>query len=160
MKRLILIIMFLLLYPSLILAEEQGDNSDEARLSTEDVNTSVRIAYDIIAEDVLKKHVHAFRTGAILLAIGNKELAEKVLVDVKTNDIVDFDLFSKHSRLYNYNVSDNEMFAMVINSVHNLMNFYKSGMVDILTLTFKRHKDIEESYKNDAEKLYREYLFK
>ncbi len=158
--KLIIIIMFLLLCASLTLAEEKVDISDEARLSYKDVNTSMRIAYDIFVEDVRKKHVHAFCTGSILLSIGNKELAEKVLVDVKTNDIVDFDLFSKHSKLYNYIVSDSEMFKMVVAAVDNMMNFYKAGMVDILMITFNRHKDIEGSYKKDAEKLYREYLFK
>ncbi len=152
--------MFLLLCASLTLAEEKVDISDEARLSYKDVNTSMRIAYDIFVEDVRKKHVHAFCTGSILLSIGNKELAEKVLVDVKTNDIVDFDLFSKHSKLYNYIVSDSEMFKMVVAAVDNMMNLYKAGMVDILMITFNRHKDIEGSYKKDAEKLYREYLFK
>ncbi len=152
--------MFLLLCASLTLAEENVDTSDETRLSYEDVNTSMRIAYDIFVEDVRKKHVHAFCTGSILLSIGNKELAEKVLVDVKTNDIVDFDLFSKHSKLYNYIVSDSEMFKMVVAAVDNMMNLYKAGMVDILMITFNRHKDIEGSYKKDAEKLYREYLFK
>ena len=160
MKKLILIII-LLLCPSLILAEEKmGSNIDEARLTAQDLNTSMRIAYDIFVDDIRKKHGHAFNLGAILLAIENKELAEKVLVDVKINDIVDFDLFYKYSRLYNYNVSDNEMFTMVIASLHGMMNFYKAGMVDILMLTFKLHKDIEDSYKNNAEKLYREYLFK
>jgi len=160
MKKLILVII-LLLCPSLILAEEKlGSNGDEARLTAEDLNTSMRIAYDIFVDDVRKKHGHALNLGAILLAIGNKELPEKVLIDVNPNNIIDFDLFSKYSRLYDYNISDKDMFTMVTASLNSMINFYKAGMNDILMLTFKLHKDIEDSYKNNAEKLYREYLFK
>jgi hypothetical protein len=160
MKKLILIII-LLLCPSLILAEEKtGSNIDEARLTAQDLNTSMGIAYDIFVDDIRKKYGHAFNLGAILLSIENKELAEKVLVDINTNNIVDFDLFSKYSRLYDYNISDNDMFTMVIASLNSMINFYKAGMNDVLILTFKRHKDIADSYKKDAPKLYKEYLFR
>ncbi len=151
MKKLILIIMFLLLCPSLILAEEKaGSNGNRAGLTAKDLNTSMRIAYDIFIDDVRKKHGHAFNLGAIFLAIENEELAEKVLVDINPNDIIDFNLFSKYSRLYGYNISDSDMFTVVIASLHGMTNFYKAGMADILMLTFKRHKDIADGYKNDA----------
>ena len=79
MKKIILVIMFLLLCPSLILAEKETSFIQ----NEDDIITSESIAMDMFSYDIYKKYGEALRLWAFLAATGHNNLAEEISKEAK-----------------------------------------------------------------------------
>lgn len=122
MNKLILIIIFLLLYPSLILAEEETlfiQNED-------DIITSESIAMDMFYHDIYKNYGESLRLWSFLAATRHNNLAEEVSKDVKNvfDDGFFPDLFYKHNEKYKYSTSDEEMLLLSVHALNNIVIGY------------------------------------
>ncbi|MHC4270074.1 MAG: hypothetical protein ACYSTS_16645 [Planctomycetota bacterium] len=152
MKKLILIIMFLLLCPSLILAEKktsilQGNDNIIASLSI--VNDMLR--------DIINENQNAYFKIASLYAIGYKDLANQVQENSVIDDQFVTDSFIKHSDKYKYSISnDYDMYLLCHRSIKNYIGGYIQGMTQSLRIVFKTHKDLADYYKNNVLNLYEE----
>ena len=156
MKELILIVMFLLLCPSLVLAEEE-----ESFLQNEnDIMASESIAMDMFYYDVYEEYGLALRLCSFLAATGHDNLAEEVSEDVKNvldNSFLS-NLFYKHNKKYKYYTNDEEMVLLSILSLNNILNGYRLGILDSLKMTFDANKDAADLVKDVAPGLYEKYL--
>ena len=156
MKKLILIIMFLLLCPSLILAEEETSfiaNED-------DIITSESIAMDMFYYDIYEEYGLALRLWSFLAATGYDSLAEEVSKDVKNvfDDSFFSNLFYKHNKKYKYSTNDEEMVLLSVLSLNNIVKGYRLGILDSLKMTFDANKDAADLVKDVAPRLYEKYL--
>ncbi len=159
MKNLILIITFLLLCPFLTLAEEKGGIINKSIIiNAKDLKASVDIAHDMFVYDVKEKYKNTLRLWSLLYATGHKNLAEEVIKDVNPNGILELDLFYKHNKKYKYNASDYDMSILTCTILNGIIRGYKAGMIESLSIVLKTHKDVADSYKDTAPKMYAEYL--
>ena len=156
MKKLILIVIFLLLCPSLVLAEEE-----ESFLQNEnDIMASESIAMDMFYYDIYEEYGLALRLCSFLAATGHDNLAEEVSEDVK--NVLDnsffTNLFYKHNKKYKYYTNDEEMVLLSVLSLNNILKGYRLGILDSLKMTFDANKDAADLVKDVAPRLYEKYL--
>ncbi len=158
MKKLILIIMFLLLCPPLVLAETETSFIQ----NEDDTITSESIAMDMFYYDLYKKYGEALRLWSFLAATGHNNLAEEVSKDVKNvfDDRFFSDLFYKHNEKYKYSTSDEEMRLLSVLALNNIVKGYRLGTLDSLRMIFEANKDAADLVKDVAPGLYDEYLEK
>ena len=158
MKRFILIIMFLLLCPSLVLAEAETSFIQNKN----DTITSESIAMDMFYYDLYKKYGEALRLWSFLAATGHNNLAEEVSKETKNvfDDRSFPDLFYKYSEKYKYSASDEEMLLLSVNALNNIVKGYRLGTLDSLRMIFDANKDAADLVKDVAPRLYEEYLEK
>jgi hypothetical protein len=156
MKRLILIIMFLLLCPSLVLAAEETSFIQ----NEEDITTSESIAMDMFHYDLYEKYGEALRLWSFFAATGHNDLAEEVSNDVKSvfDDRFFSDLFYKHNEKYEYSTGDEEMLLLSVLSLNNIVKGYRLGTLDSLRMIFEENKDAADLVKDAAPRLYEKYL--
>ena len=156
MKRLILIIIFLLLCPPLVLAEAETSFIQ----NEDDTITSESIAMDMFYYDLYKKYGEALRLWSFLAATGHNNLAEEVSNDVKNvfDDRFFSDLFYKHNEKYKYSTSDEEMRLLSVLALNNIVKGYRLGTLDSLRMVFEANKDAADLVKDVAPRLYEEYL--
>ena len=158
MKKLSLVIMFLLLCPLLILAEEETSFVQ----NEDDIITSESIAMDMFSYDIYKKYGEALRLWAFLTATGHNNLAEEVSKEAKHvfDDSSFPDLFYKHNKKYKYSTSDEEMLVLSDIALKNIVKGYRLGTLDSLRMIFDANKDAADLVKDGAPRLYKEYLEK
>ncbi len=154
MRKLIITIMFLLLFPSLVLAEEKSVASDE------EVNHKVsrNIANKIFLNEFWRKYKHFYIVEALLWAAGHENFADEVSKDEPPDDYVDLELFLKYSKNYKYTASDSDMFLSVFVILDGMERGYKMGMHDVLDLIVNTQKEVAYGWKVWAPQLYEEYL--
>ncbi len=158
MKRVILIIMFLLLCPFFVLAEEETSFIQ----NEDDIITSESIAMDMFSYDLYKKYGEALRLWSFLAATGHNNLAEEISHNVKNvfGDRFFSDLFYKHNQKYEYSSSDEEMLLLSVLSLNNIVKGYRLGTLDSLRMIFDANEDAADLVKDVAPRLYKEYLEK
>ncbi len=156
MKKLILNIMFLLLCPSLIFAEEETSFSQ----NEDDIMTAESIAMDMFYYDIYDEYGLALRLGSFLAATGYNNLAEEVSKDVKNvfDDSFFSNLFYKHNEKYKYSTNDEEMVLLSALALNNIVKGYRLGILDSLKMTFDANKDAADLVKDVAPRLYKKYL--
>ncbi len=165
MRRLIIIIMVLLLYPSLILAEENGDSIDESKINmtekdVENLHVSRDIASDIFYY-ILEKNKFAYDVEAFLYAAGFDNLASEVRYDidkVMNDEGHSLETFLKHKKKYKYEVSDEEMILWTFTVLDGIQMGYILGMHESLCLVFADNQDLADLYKHFAFSQYEQYL--
>ena len=158
MKKRVLVFVFLLLYPFLILAEEETSFLQ----NKDDINTSESIAMDMFYYDLYKNYGEVLRLWSFLSATGHDKLAEKVSIDVETvfNDRFFSDLFYKHNGKYTYSTSDEEMLLLSVLDLNNIVKGYRLGILNSLRVIFDANKDAAGLVKEVAPGLYEDYLKK
>ncbi|MBS1258229.1 MAG: hypothetical protein MAG551_01282 [Candidatus Scalindua arabica] len=164
MKNLILIIVFLLLCPSLVLAEEEGSISDGDKIKA-NYEASINIANEIFLYQFMDtegdggNYGKTVRMYALLFVTGYKNLAEKVLEEEKLDsyslDVFDFD---KYKEKYKYYGKDSEFFSMVNSNMASLLTGYRLGMINMLSVVFATHTNVAGDYKVVALEMYEDYL--
>ena len=158
MKKIILVIMFLLLCPSLILAEKETSFIQ----NEDDIITSESIAMDMFSYDIYKKYGEALRLWAFLAATGHNNLAEEISKEAKHifDDSLFPNLFYKYNKKYNYSISDEEMLLLSDIALNNIVKGYRLGTLESLRMIFDANKDAADLVKDVAPRLYEEYLEK
>lgn len=153
--------MFLLLCPSLVLAEEKSVFLDEyIKEKVEGSLTPRNIANDIFVKNILEKYGYALGLCSLLHAVGYKELAGEVLEDLeKKSDFYCFpgsDTFLKQSKKYKYTASDEDMALQTFMVLEGFKKGYTLGLADgYITMINRENKDL---YKKNALILYDKYL--
>jgi len=156
MKIFILIIMFLLLCPSLILAKEETSFLQQEN----DIMASESIAMDMFYYDIYDEYGLALRLCSFLTATGHDSLAKEVSKDIKNVFDESFfsDLFYKHNKKYNYSTNDEEMALLSVLVLNNIVKGYRLGILDSLKMTFDANKDAADLVKDVAPRLYEKYI--
>jgi hypothetical protein len=163
MKNLILIIVFLLLCPSLILAEEEGIISDGDKIKA-NYEASINIANEIFLYKFVGleggggNYGKTVRMYALLFVTGYKNLAEKVLEEEKLDNYYSLDVFDEYKEKYKYYGKDSEFASMVNSNMASLMTGYRLGMINILSVVFTTHNNVAGDYKAVALEMYEDYL--
>ncbi|MHC4270303.1 MAG: hypothetical protein ACYSTS_17840 [Planctomycetota bacterium] len=159
MKKLILIIMFLLLCPSFVLAEEKGDNYDEGIIKRAENMIALRsIATDIFAYEIRERYEEAYRLWALLEETGYKDFAQEVLNDVRLDKIFEYDWFYKHNKKYKYNIDDRTMLELMFPILDGMIAGYRMGIITTLSVIFAQDEDLAERYKNSVPEQSKKYL--
>jgi len=163
MKSLILIIMFLLLCPSLVLAEEEGIISDDDKIKA-NYEASINIANEIFLYKFMGleggegNYGKSVRMYALLFVTGYKNLAEKVLDEEKLDNYYSLDVLDEYKEKYKYYGKDSEFVSMVNSNIAGLMTGYRLGMINILSVVFATHTGVAGDYKAVALGMYEDYL--
>ncbi len=162
MKNSILIIVFLLLCPSLVLAEEDCSISDSEKIKA-NYEASISIANEIFFYQFMDiegdggNYGKTVRMYALLFASGYKNLAEKVLEEEKL-DNYSLDMFDEYKEKYKYYGKNSEFFSMVNSNMASLLTGYRLGMINIISVVFATHQNVAGDYKAVALGMYEDYL--
>ena len=163
MKNLILIIVFLLLCPSLVLAEEKGSISEDDKIKS-NYEASISIANEIFLYEFMDlegggaNYGKTVRMYALLFVSGYKNLAEKVLEEEKLDNYYSLDVFDEYKEKYKYYGKDSEFASVVNSNMASLMTGYRLGMINILSVVFATHNDVADDYRAVALEMYEDYL--
>ncbi len=160
MKKLILIIMFLLICSSLVLADIESPVTQG--VTKEDFKVSHFIVGDMFLDGMWRDRCCAnLRLGAFLAAAGYDDFSKDVINDA-FDAYNDFNfvstLFYKYNKKYKYSISDENMLFLTYHTLLSFMKAYVVATIDSLEKIFRDHKDIADYYKNNARKGYDDYL--
>jgi hypothetical protein len=161
MRKLIIIVLFSLLYPSFALAEETEVFHDAYLYKkVEGSRTPREIANDIFLNEILDKYGYSLGLYSLLRAVGYRDLAREVLNDLEKKSDFYFlpnsDTFLKHSKKYKYDASDEDMALQIFMVLEGFKAGYTLGLTDgYISLLTKENRDM---YKKNALNLYDKYL--
>ena len=129
MNKLILIIMFLLLCPSLILAEEESGISDE---DADNYKASSSIGHDMFL-DVYNEYGCNYRLASLLMAFKYMNMGMEVIKDVPNwYGTAGLALFYKHENKYKYHLDTKEMFYPSVQVLKGMLDGYKLGYMEAI----------------------------
>ena len=177
MKHLILIIMFLLICPSLILAEEKGKSLEVQPKTLEEAiarfggvitETRYKKAENLVAassiansifNDIMEEYQVTLVIGAVLHATEYNALAEELLKEINIKKILlDLDYVHKYSKEYKYTADDTLLLTDIYVILSEIKGSYIQGMAEGMASIFHVHKDLAKEYKDTAPQLYEMYL--